>query len=250
MNLETMSSLQWHIGCSGFHYKEWREAFYPKQLPQRLWFNYYCEHFDTLELNVTFYRFPQLPFLQNWYEKSPSHFLFAVKAPRLITHYKKFDDTTSLLTEFYQTIQAGLQQKLACVLFQLPAQIWYTEELLQKIIQQLNPDFKNVVEFRHSSWWQPYVYETLGQHHIGFCSISHPQLPNEVISNTDFVYYRFHGVPHLYYSAYDELFLQQVSAAIKNAKHVKQAFLYFNNTAATAAIQNAKYVLEEVKDYL
>ena len=75
-----MSGIQWHIGCSGFHYKEWKEVFYPKGLPQRKWFDYYCEHFDTLELNVTFYRFPEMASLQNWYNKSPARFLFSVKA--------------------------------------------------------------------------------------------------------------------------------------------------------------------------
>jgi uncharacterized protein YecE (DUF72 family) len=178
--------------------------------------------------------------LQNWYIKTPAHFSFAVKVPRLITHYKKFDDSVSLLNDFYDTVQKGLQQKLACILFQLPPQLSYSEELLEKITRQLNPGFLNVVEFRHSSWWQQKVYETLSRHHISFCGVSHPQLPNEAICNTDFVYYRFHGVPQLYYSAYDEAFLQKVVTAIKNAKQAKQAFVYFNNTAQTAAIQNAR----------
>jgi uncharacterized protein YecE (DUF72 family) len=237
-----MANLQWQIGCSGFHYKEWKELFYPKGLPQRLWLDYYCQHFNTLELNVTFYRFPQLSFLQNWYQKTPGNFSFAVKAPRLVTHYKKFDACESLLIDFYQTIQKGLQEKLACILFQLPAQLTYSEELLKRIVHQLDPAFTNVVEFRHSSWWQPGVYEVLSKHHISFCSISHPQLPDEVISNTDVIYYRFHGVPQLYYSAYDHSFLQQVITAIKDAKQTKMAFVYFNNTAQTAAIQNAQFV--------
>lgn len=237
-----MAHLQWHIGCSGFHYKEWKEVFYPKGLPQRLWLDHYCRHFNTLELNVTFYRFPQLSFLQNWYQKTPAHFSFAVKAPRLITHYKKFDDCKSLLSDFYDAIQKGLQEKLASVLFQLPVQITYTEDLLQKIISQLSPSFTNVVEFRHVSWWQPRVYDALSRHRICFCSISHPALPDDVITNTNVIYYRFHGVPQLYYSSYDESFLQKVITAIKTANGMRQAFVYFNNTAQTSAIQNARYV--------
>ncbi|WP_207511388.1 DUF72 domain-containing protein [Longitalea luteola] len=241
-----MPVLQWHIGSSGFHYKEWKEVFYPKGVPQRLWLDYYCQHFNTIELNVTFYRFPQLSFLVNWYQKTPAHFSFAVKAPRLITHYKKFHDCKLLLDDFYNTIQKGLQEKLGCVLFQLPAQLAYSEELLQKIVQQLSPSFINVVEFRHVSWWQPQVYEALSRHRICFCSISHPTLPDEVINNTDVIYYRFHGVPDLYYSAYDESFLQQVITAIQTAKQAKQAFVYFNNTAATSAIYNARFVQQLV----
>lgn len=237
-----MTNPQWHIGCSGFHYKEWKEIFYPKGLPRRLWLHHYCKHFDTLELNVTFYRFPQLSFLLDWYQKTPAHFSFAVKAPRLITHYKKFEAVESQLGDFYGTIQEGLKEKLGCVLFQLPAQITFSEELLQKLVHQLNPAFVNVVEFRHSSWWQTKVRDTLTRHNISFCGISHPLLPDEVVVNTETVYYRFHGVPHLYYSAYNESFLQQVVNAIQKAKQAKQIFVYFNNTAQTAAIQNAQYV--------
>lgn len=237
-----MANLQWHIGCSGFHYKEWKEVFYPKGLPQRLWLDHYCKYFNTLELNVTFYRFPQLSFLLNWYQKTPAHFSFAVKAPRLITHYKKFEGVELLLGDFYGTIQEGLKEKLGCILFQLPAQLSYSYELLQKITQQLNPSFINVVEFRHASWWQTKVYETLSSHNISFCGISHPLLPDEVVANTENIYYRFHGVPHLYHSAYDNSFLQKVVNAISSAKQAKQAFVYFNNTAQTAAIQNAQFV--------
>ena len=92
--------MEWQIGCSGFHYKDWKGIFYPDKMPQRQWFEYYSSRFHTLELNVTFYRFPQLPFLENWYAKSPDHFSFAVKVPRLITHYKQFKDSQSLLTDF------------------------------------------------------------------------------------------------------------------------------------------------------
>jgi uncharacterized protein YecE (DUF72 family) len=239
-------TVQWHIGLSGFHYKEWKEVFYPKGLPQRAWFDHYCKYFDTLELNVTFYRFPELSSLQNWYHKSPAHFLFAVKAPQLITHFKKFENTWSLLNDFYTTVRNGLQEKLGCVLFQLPPQLQYSEALLQKIIMQMDSSFTNVIEFRHKSWWQPRVYDALAQHHITFCSISHPLLSDEVIINTDLVYYRFHGVPDLYYSAYADHFLLQVANAIQNAKQVKRAFLYFNNTAQTAAIPNAQYLQQEL----
>src|ERR1700747_49503 len=112
--------MKWFIGCSGFHYKEWKGIFYPEKLPQRKWFEYYSSRFNTLELNTTFYRFPQLGVLQNWYEKSPADFRFSVKAPRLITHYKQFNDSRQLLADFYGTIREGLQDKLGPVLFQLP----------------------------------------------------------------------------------------------------------------------------------
>lgn len=241
----TETGIQWHIGCSGFHYKEWKELFYPKGLAQKNWFNYYCEHFNTLELNVTFYRFPEISFLQNWYHKSPPGFSFAVKAPRVITHYKVFNETEGLLSDFYNIIREGLQEKLGCVLFQFFSNVQYSEAFLSKVIGQLDPTFINVLEFRHPSWWNVDVYERLAKHNIVFCGISHPQLPDQVVINNPTVYYRFHGIPQLYYSAYTPEYLQQVMDAVKSDAAVQNAFFYFNNTAQGSAIMNAQFLLQQ-----
>lgn len=239
--------MDWHIGCSGFHYKDWKGRFYPDDLPQRKWFDYYCEHFKTLELNVTFYRFPQLSFLQNWYGKSPADFRFAVKAPRAITHYKKFNDTTDLITSFYDTINNGLQEKLGPVLFQLPPSFIYDDQKLDRIINSLNPSFKNVLELRHVSWWNPAVYQKLAEHNITFCGMSHPTLPDEVIQNTPIVYYRFHGVPMLYRSAYSKDFLQKVVNAVKQNPDNREGWFYFNNDFDAIGVGNAKDMILLIK---
>ena len=235
--------MNWHIGCSGFHYKDWKGRFYPEDLPQRKWFDYYCEHFKTLELNVTFYRFPQLSFLQNWYTKSPADFRFAVKAPRAITHYKKFVEAADLISSFYDTINNGLQEKLGPVLFQLPPSYNYTEERLARIINSLNPTFKNVVEMRHPSWWNADVYQNLSKHNISFCGMSHPNLPDDVIKNTSVVYYRFHGVPNLYRSPYSMEFLQKVIDAVQHNMDIKEAWFYFNNDFDAVGVKNAKEMI-------
>ena len=239
--------MEWHIGCSGFHYKDWKGRFYPDDLPQRKWFDYYCEHFKTLELNVTFYRFPQLSFLQNWYGKSPADFRFAVKAPRAITHYKKFNDTTELITSFYDTINLGLQEKLGPVLFQLPPSFTYDDEKLDRIINSLNPSFKNVLELRHVSWWNDSVYKKLAQHNITFCGMSHPTLPNDVIQNTPIVYYRFHGVPVLYRSPYSKDFLQKVINAVKQNSNTRESWFYFNNDFDAVGVGNANDMISLTK---
>lgn len=239
--------MDWHIGCSGFHYKDWKGRFYPDDLPQRKWFDYYCEHFKTLELNVTFYRFPQLSFLQNWYGKSPADFRFAVKAPRAITHYKKFNDTTDLITSFYDTINNGLQEKLGPVLFQLPPSFIYDDQKLDRIINSLNPSFKNVLELRHVSWWNSAVYQKLAEHNITFCGMSHPTLPDEVIQNTPIVYYRFHGVPMLYRSAYSKDFLQKVVNAVKQNPDNREGWFYFNNDFDAIGVGNAKDMILLIK---
>lgn len=236
----------WHIGCSGFHYKHWKEIFYPKDLPQKRWFEYYCRHFNTVELNVTFYRFPQISFLENWYNKSPHRFKFAVKAPRAITHFKQFHETEGLLADFYGTVAEGLKTKLGCVLFQLPPRIAYTEERLHRIIGSLDLSFKNVLEFRHLSWWNEDVYRQLAQNKITFCGMSHPALPQDIIQNTPVLYYRFHGVPQLYQSEYDKAVISKFVNEVEHSANTRESYVYFNNDIGAAAIINAKQMQEIV----
>lgn len=235
-------SLKWRIGCSGFHYKEWKNIFYPPLLPQKNWFGFYAKHFDTLELNNTFYQFPKLASLQKWFNESPDDFIFSLKVPRAITHYKKFVGTEQLLQDFYSVTREGLGAKLGAVLFQLPPQTHYTEQVLDTIIAAVDPSFSNAIEFRHSSWWRKEVYNRLGQNNISFCGSSHPKLPGNIIINNKMVYYRFHGVPDLFHSQYDPDILQQQADFVMAEKAVTDAFFYFNNTAGPAAIANARWL--------
>ncbi len=234
--------IKWQIGCSGFHYNDWRGIFYPEGMPKRKWFEYYCTYFNTLELNVTFYRFPQLHFLENWYNSSPPDFSFSVKAPRLITHYKRFNETERMLGDFYRTSKEGLKEKLGCILIQLPSGLVYTEQNLDRIVQQLDGSCRNVLEFRHESWWNRKVYERLKSANISFCGHSYPELPDKAIINSPTVYYRFHGLPKLYYSQYKRSQIEEVKAAIESSRQVKSAYIYFNNTATIAALRNAIYL--------
>jgi uncharacterized protein YecE (DUF72 family) len=234
--------MKWNIGCSGFSYKEWKDVFYPPGLPVREWFNYYSSRFATLELNVTFYRFPQLAMLQGWYTKSPERFSFAVKAPRLISHYKQFKDCEDLLRDFYMVCGKGLKEKLGPLLFQFPSRLAYDPGILQRIISGMDPSFQNVVEFRDISWWNKKVYAALETKGIIFCGVSYPGLPDEVIVNGPVVYYRFHGIPKLYHSAYDEATLKKMANSVLRKSNVKEVYCYFNNTAAVGAIANARWL--------
>jgi uncharacterized protein YecE (DUF72 family) len=239
----------WHIGCSGFYYRDWKEKFYPAELPQREWLPYYSQHFNTVEINATFYNFPKLQFLEGLYKKTGASFVFTIKAPRLITHYKKFSDCKSLLHDFYSVITEGLKEKTGCVLFQLPPSMIYSEEKLNQLIENMNPLFLNVIEFRHRSWWNEHVYSALGKNKICFCGISHPTLPDDVIVNTSFAYYRMHGSVRLYRSKYRMETLKRIADKIKENKDVKQVFIYFNNDYHAVGAENAKQLLEYVNDF-
>lgn len=171
--------MDWYIGCPGFHYKHWREKFYPKGLAMKKWFECYIQNFDTVELNVTHYRFPDIKLLSNWYEKSNKDFLFSVKMYKGITHYKKLHDCKKIVDEFYNIVGEGLKEIAACILFQFPPSFHYNSENIERIINNVNNQFHNIVEFRHSSWWNEDVWKVFSENNITFC-ISHPNLPEKL----------------------------------------------------------------------
>jgi len=239
---------KWFIGCSGFAYKEWKEVFYPQGLPQSKWFDYYTQHFNTLELNVTFYRFPTLKSLQAWHDKAPDGFVFSAKVPRWITHYRRFEETERMLGDFYGLLKDGLKEKMGVVLFQLPGQFAYSTEKLHKIIAQLDYSFTNVIEFRNEGWWRKDVMQLLKKNNIGFCGVSFPKLPDDAVINTTMPYYRFHGVPKLFYSQYSKAFVKKIYEQLATKKSAKTIYVYFNNTATQAAINNARYLQTLIKE--
>lgn len=224
-----------HIGCSSFYNSYWKEVFYPADLPRAKWFEYYSKHFDTYEINGTFYNFPRLKTFQDWYDKTPEDFIFSVKANKTITHIRKFIDCEDLLKDFYERCSEGLRHKLGCILFQFPPGYDYSPEKLQRIISQLDLNFKNVLEFRHKSWWIPEVWNELSKNKITFCSVSHPQLPETFFTDSDLIYIRLHGNTKMFYSSYSKEELRKITDSAAG----KKAFIYFNNTASTAGILNA-----------
>ncbi|KOP38066.1 DUF72 domain-containing protein [Flavobacterium sp. WLB] len=223
------------IGCSSYNNRYWKGIFYPDNLAYSKWFEFYSQYFSTYEFNGSFYKFPTLRILMNWYNKAPENFLFSVKAPKEITHIKQFSDCENLISEFYNVCENGLKEKLACVLFQFPPSYYFTSERLKQIISNLDLKFKNVIEFRHKTWWNQEVWDAFMENNITFCSVSHPQLPQTIFKDFPLVYIRLHGVPNMFYSSYSVEELLQ----IKTTTNLKSGFIYFNNTASEAGILNA-----------
>ena len=231
------------MGCSSFNNRFWKGIFYPDNLSQSKWFGFYYQHFNTYEFNGSFYKFPTVRIFQNWYNKTPENFIFSVKAPKEITHFKKFIDCEDRIKEFYTICETGLKEKLGCILFQFPPSYNFSPEKLAQIIQNLDVKFKNVVEFRHESWWNEEVWNAFREHNITFCSVSHPQLPDTIFTDFPLIFIRLHGKPKMFYSSYSTKELLD----IKDAILLKSAFVYFNNTASEAGILNAlelKHMLE------
>jgi uncharacterized protein YecE (DUF72 family) len=141
-----------------------------------------------------------------------------------------------------------MKEKMGAILFQLPGQFAYSKEKLHKMIEQLDYSFTNVIEFRNEGWWRKDVMQLLKKNNIGFCGVSYPKLPDDAVINTAIPYYRFHGVPKLFYSQYSKAFVKKIYEQLAAKKSAKTIYVYFNNTATQAAINNARYLQTLIKE--
>ena len=185
-----------HLGTSGFSYKDWVGPYYPEKLPAGQWLAYYAREFNTVELNVTYYRVPHERMVQGWIERTPPDFLFSVKAHRSLTHEREAPELEAFRQRVEQIQAAG---KLACVLLQFPYAFRPTPENWDylKALRQDLADLPVVVEFRQRAWIQEQTFATLREMEAGFCCVDEPRLPGlmpPVARVTGPVaYVRFHG---------------------------------------------------------
>ncbi len=225
------------IGTSGWNYPHWKGRFYPANLSKSKWLEFYTQHFDTVELNATFYRLPAKKTFQNWHKRTPPNFLWSLKINRTITHIKKLRDIEESLSNFYSAI-SGLKEKCGPILIQLPPSLKFDLELFREFCEILDPLYKYALEVRHISWINDKVFEMLSNYNIAFCiSDSAGRFPYYETITADFVYIRLHGPTKLYASEYSEEQIEQWAIKIKNWK--KDAFIYFDNDFNGYAIKNA-----------
>lgn len=192
---------QIYVGCSGWFYWHWKGAFYPADLPTSQWFAHYAKAFKTVELNAPFYSWPTVATVESWIRQGGKRqFIYTVKVCELITHIKRFAGAKILVRDF-GLIADFLGPRMGCFLFQLPP-VDYTPARLKRILDQLDPGRRNVVEFRHKSWWNESVYKAFRASGAIFCSCSGPRLPDELIKTADDIYIRFHGTKKWYQHDY------------------------------------------------
>ncbi len=228
-----------HIGCSGWFYWHWRGAFYPSDLATNRWFEHYASRFRTVELNAPFYAWPTVATVESWKRQAGRRrFVYTVKVCELITHIKRFAGTGTLVRDF-GLIADLLGPRMGCFLFQLPPSFHYTPARLKRILGQLDHRRRNVVEFRHRSWWNEAVYAAFRETGTIFCSCSGPRLPDALIRTADDIYIRFHGVKTWYRHDYTRQELEVWARRIRDSG-AKSVWAYFNNDRDGHAIRNAR----------
>ena len=178
-----------HAGTSGFSYPEWKGAFYPEDLPQSRFLEYYAERFSTVEINNTFYRFPRSSMLEGWREGTPDGFMFAVKAVQGITHRGRLKDVDELTRDFVERCQL-LGDKLGPILFQLPPNFKRDDERLADFLYSLDPRLRYAFEFRHHSWFADDVLQALSDSGAALCVSEGEKLDTPRLAIGRFVYAR------------------------------------------------------------
>lgn len=238
--------LKIYIGTSGYSYNHWADGvFYPPGLTSHKWLEFYAQHFDTVELNVTFYRLPNAKLFSSWYQRTPSNFSFALKGNRFITHIKKLKDCADALDNFAQLVSL-LKEKLLVILWQLPPGLKVDVKRLADFCMLLKKKKKlscyHAFEFRHRSWFQEDVYEILSKHNYGLCIAHSTRWPCVEQFTSDFLYLRFHGGEVLYGSEYSLQELKDWAQKVKRwhcQGKIDLLFSYFNNDAYGFAVKNA-----------
>ncbi len=239
-----MGSGRIHIGTSGWSYPHWRGVFYPGDLPQKDWLDYYARHMDTVEINNSFYHLPELSTIKDWHATVPRQFTFAVKASRYITHMKKLKDVRRPMYGMMRRIGA-LGDKLGPVLVQLPPRWKYNEERLETFLKYLHEERRFAIEFRDDSWWNDHVYDLLERYGAAFCIFELADLRTPDIVTADFVYIRLHGPGDAYQGCYSGEILSSWSEAVRSwTQEGKDVYCYFDNDDSGYAVQNALQLRE------
>jgi uncharacterized protein YecE (DUF72 family) len=192
-----------------------------------------------VELNAPFYSWPTVATVQSWLRQAGHRqFVYTVKVSELITHIKRFKGTKTLIHDF-GLIADLLGDRMGCFLFQVPPSYHFTAARLNNILSQLDHSRRNVVEFRHKSWWNAAVYKAFRKTGTIFCSCSAPRLPDELIKTADDVYIRFHGVTKWYRHDYKA---SELNVWVKRIEQsgAKTVWAYFNNDRDGYATKNAR----------
>jgi uncharacterized protein YecE (DUF72 family) len=232
------------IGCSGWNYNHWRNGvFYPPRLPARSWLAYYSEHFDTVEVNATFYRLPRASTVAHWVEVTPDDFTVAFKASRYLTHVKRLQELPGQVDLLLERMAPLVESpKLGPMLWQLPPTFARDDERLASALAQFPPGLHQAIEFRHESWFADPVFELLRDHGVALVLADRAAAPRlrRCELTAEFAYVRLHGGRDG--GNYSHADLDRWLPKLRWLAEERDVFAYFNNDWHGYAVENALYV--------
>lgn len=227
------------IGCSGWNYRHWRGPFYPEKLVQKRWFAFYAEHFDTVEINNSFYRLPKPETVDAWRDQAPPGFCYAAKANRYLTQALKLKNGGEPMERMMASFR-HFGAALGPILYQLPPNLTLNLDRLASFLALQPRGIVPVFEFRHPSWYVDGVYQLLDRHGAGFCVHDMPGSASPRLATGRAAYVRFHGAEGKYRGRYPEKQLLDWAAWMTGqASEGRTVWAYFNNDAEAHAIADA-----------
>lgn len=224
------------IGTSGYQYPHWRGPVYPDDLPKKEWFAFYGRHFDTVEINNTFYRLPEAETFRQWRADAPEGFEYALKFSRYLTHVKYLKDPEEPIQRFLDHAKP-LEDTLGPLLIQLPPHWHLNLERLDGLLACLPKGYRWTLEFRHPSWLDKQVFSRLEEARVALCI--HDLIDDHpFVVTSDWLYVRYHGID--YSHNYSHQFLtgqaRQLAEWVRNGQDL---YAYFNNDNQGYAFHNA-----------
>lgn len=255
------------IGLSGWDYPRWQGDFYPSDLAARRRLEYVAQHFDTVEVNGSFYSLQRPSTYQRWYDATPPGFVLSLKGGRFITHLKRLRDVSQGLANYFASGPLVLAEKLGPVLWQLPASITFDEALISDFLAQLprtttaaaelaaqhddklrgrvaldaeeERPIQHALEVRHRSFDVPRYYELMAEQGVANVVSDSPTWPLLDRRTTDFAYVRLHGHTELYHSGYSGASLDRWALRCREWAEHGSVYVYFDNDARGRAPHDA-----------
>jgi uncharacterized protein YecE (DUF72 family) len=172
-----------YAGTSGYSYKEWKGIFYPEKISPKEMLHFYSERLETVEINNTFYRMPSELILTGWANQVPNDFVFAFKAPQVITHMKRLRNVAQETDYFLRTLTV-LAARLGPVLFQFPPSFHADYQGLKDFLGLIPRTLSFAFEFRNASWIDSGILELLGEKGCSLCLTDSGETPVVEIINT------------------------------------------------------------------
>jgi|SRR6185437_15545949 len=236
------------IGTSGWSYASWRGPFFPKEVMIKHHLQYYATQFSSAELNGVFYRTPGLEAVRSWRDNTPDDFIFAWKASKFITHWKRLTDKSRNSIALIEERLKILGPKAGPVLFQLPPQFKCNRERLAGFLELLPRRRRYAFEFRDCGWYNKAILNLLREHDVSLCISDHHDAPAPWEMTASFVYVRGHGPGGAYKDNYSEQELQAWARDIARWRRGgRDVYVYFDNDQKSAAPADAAKLQAMVK---
>lgn len=231
---------EYRIGCAGWAIPKAHKPEFPDNGSH---LERYAARFSAVEINSSFYKPHRPATYSRWAASVPNDFRFSAKVPKTITHKQRLVDADALLDAFLREVTC-LGRKLGCLLVQLPPSLAYHAPTVEHFFESVRArhDGPLVVEPRHESWFTPDVATRLYAHRVGQVAADPAVVPAaaEPAGWPEVIYVRLHGSPDVYYSTYDEPYLDRLAERMREyATRAREAWCIFDNTALFAATPNA-----------